>query len=164
MHYYILVFTEIKPTKDHIDNILAPYYEDEWDWYQKGGRWTGVLDGYNPEKDETLLEVCNLCDGTGTRTDMKVENGCNGCLGKGNRIPWPTEWPERDGDSQRVKDVDWKDPDKIPYAFIAKELLWMKKNLWTGKSHIENPDFKVAWVEALEKFKDGWATVVDCHN
>jgi hypothetical protein len=35
-------------------------------------------------------ETCNLCAGTGRRTDMIVQDGCNGCKGKGTRRPSET--------------------------------------------------------------------------
>lgn len=35
---------------------------------------------------EALPKIeCNICAGTGTRPDMVVANGCNGCQGKGKR-------------------------------------------------------------------------------
>jgi hypothetical protein len=42
----------------------------KWDWYQIGGRWTGVLDNYNPEKDPKNQEPCPYCKTTGIRTDL----------------------------------------------------------------------------------------------
>ncbi len=66
-----------------------------WDWYVIGGRWTGLLTGYEPEKDPRNIETCSLCKGTGTRTDwlkstspewVKECNGCNGCLGTGKSV------------------------------------------------------------------------------
>lgn len=38
-------------------------------------------------------EECNLCNGTGTRTDAIVQGKCNGCEGKGSRRPWQTHYP-----------------------------------------------------------------------
>ena len=34
------------------------------------------------------LEKCKWCKGTGKRKDIKVENGCNVCLGKGKVKSW----------------------------------------------------------------------------
>lgn len=45
---------------------------------------------YNMILEATPDEKCDLCGGTGVRTDMKVENGCNGCQGKGTRRPAST--------------------------------------------------------------------------
>jgi len=75
------------------EEFLEQYGDgDVWDWYAFGGRWTGLLDGYEPDKDPNNIKVCDLCGGTGKRVDMVVENGCNGCQGKGEAVTWPTQW------------------------------------------------------------------------
>lgn len=38
-------------------------------------------------------EECWLCKGTGTRGDMVVDHGCNGCKGKGKVRPHSTHYP-----------------------------------------------------------------------
>lgn len=76
-----------------------------WDWYQVGGRFTGLLDGYDPKKDPRNVETCNLCAGTGKRKDMVVVHGCNGCSGKGRQTKWPTQWAKHDGDVLRKRDI-----------------------------------------------------------
>ncbi len=38
-------------------------------------------------------EVCDLCDGTGTRPDMVVKDGCNKCIGEGKVRPIATFYP-----------------------------------------------------------------------
>lgn len=38
-------------------------------------------------------EECWLCKGTGKRTDMEVENGCNSCSGKGKTPHWQKNYP-----------------------------------------------------------------------
>ena len=77
-----------------------------WDWYVIGGRYTGSLTGYDPEKDPANTKVCSLCGGTGKRTDMEVKDGCNGCQGKGTRVKWPTEWADHPGDIIQVKNLN----------------------------------------------------------
>jgi hypothetical protein len=78
-----------------------------WDWWQVGGRWTGLLSpGYDPEKDPANIETCRLCDGTGRRADMVVENGCNGCQGTGRCVKWPTAWVKFSGDQARWGSLD----------------------------------------------------------
>jgi len=65
----------------------------KWDWWQVGGRYSGKFSpGYDPETDPNHQETCWLCRGTGKRIDMVVENGCNGCQGKGISTKWPTQW------------------------------------------------------------------------
>lgn len=100
MHYSVLV---IAPSLDDVPKELNRFKHSQWDWYQIGGRWTGLFDGYSPEKDPANIEVCNLCSGTGVRKDMEIPGphdgkGCNGCRGEGKRVKWPTEWSSNKGD------------------------------------------------------------------
>ena len=67
-----------------------------WDWYQIGGRWSGIFDGYDPTKDEQNTEVCQSCRGTGRSTSGKLH--CIPCDGKGRVVKWPTEWARHNGD------------------------------------------------------------------
>ena len=48
------------------------------------------VEEYEKTKSEIPLEKCDICDGTGKRTDMEVPNGCNKCDGKGEHMPWST--------------------------------------------------------------------------
>lgn len=71
------------PMKDQFDpecedchgtgSYLTTYNpQSKWDWWQIGGRWTGELDGdYDPRQDIENQEWCNICDGTGNRSDME---------------------------------------------------------------------------------------------
>jgi hypothetical protein len=78
----------------------------KWDWWMIGGRWTGHFKpGYDADKDPTKREICRLCAGTGTRTDMTVANGCNGCQGSGVTTTWPTQWKAMESDQLQIKDI-----------------------------------------------------------
>ncbi len=78
----------------------------KWDGWVIGGRWTGHFQlNYNPGEDPVNQETCSLCHGTGTRTDMTVENGCNGCKGTGVSTKWPTQWVKNESDCVQVKDL-----------------------------------------------------------
>src|SRR5260221_1879965 len=131
-----------------VEQTLAPFSEEEsragfWDWYQIGGRWTGHLTGYDPEKDPANVEKCNLCDGTGIRTDdIGVEMGqptqqipnavvarevgrthgwCNGCDGRGKHATWPTNWRKHDGDVQPAAVAlarAEQDENTLPYLIV----------------------------------------------
>lgn len=117
MHYSNLLIIE-RPedgnVKRAVEEAMKGHKEPGgfWDWYQIGGRWTGVLDGYDPEKDEENVEVCMWCSGSGVRTDavgvangMPLRNYCNGCEGKGKRVKWPTEWRDHHGDIAPIESV-----------------------------------------------------------
>ena len=148
MHYsaYVLI-----PGEGDVDELVAeamsPYDENRdveqvtedgetywhnpvgfWDWYQIGGRWTGQLSGYDPDSDPSLLEVCNLCQGTGQRNDEAGRSSraanpdytCNGCDGKGKHPVWPTQRPRHDGDIQDALVVlPSLTEDKTPFSFIV---------------------------------------------
>lgn len=75
-----------------------------WDWYTVGGRYTGRLSGYDPESDPRNYATCWLCHGTGTRPDMKVSHGCNGCRGTGTARNFHNA--DHGGDIQVKKNVD----------------------------------------------------------
>ena len=124
MHYSNLVVIE---KTDDIETAIKEAmgaHEDAggfWDWYQIGGRWTGALDGYDPETDQANIETCNLCHGTGIRTDaVGVANGmvtnktCNGCDGKGKRVVWPTNFKKHSGDIAPIESLT----DKIYAKFF----------------------------------------------
>jgi DnaJ-class molecular chaperone len=57
---------------------------------------TGRAQAYIDARQKALAalpdEVCWLCHGTGTRKDMAVKDGCNGCQGKGKVRPNETSY------------------------------------------------------------------------
>lgn len=75
------------------ESFLEQYGEgDVWDWQVIGGRWTGLLDGYDPQKDPKNYATCKYCGGTGDRKDLappswkKECGGCNACHGTGKAL------------------------------------------------------------------------------
>ena len=57
------------------------------------GRIKAYADRHKSELDALEQLECDLCKGTGTRTDMKVDNGCNGCSGTGLKDDWAKSYP-----------------------------------------------------------------------
>ena len=57
----------------------------------------GEVDYFATERQKALDDIpdeeCEFCNGTGVRKDMKIDNGCNGCQGKGSRRPFNTQYP-----------------------------------------------------------------------
>jgi len=130
MHFYAWVLvtgSDVELVQGEVDTIMGPFCEEVnksgiWDWYQIGGRWTGVFDkAYNPEEDPKNLSVCFICKGTGERIITEelqaVKNSflesigekpedkpvprtveCNGCGGTGKKANWPTQWVKFKGD------------------------------------------------------------------
>ena len=179
MHYGILAIVE-RPdeiTKDTIESavssVMEPTRDQNWDWFMVGGRWTGSLDGFDPEI--AYQEVCDLCGGTGDRATHRGEpkdhqhpSGCNGCLGKGTRTTWPTSWPFRLGDVLPVEQLTAEHVDKFYAVVVSGYGQWFgveRYEPWhdeiTGR-FIRTDKPPIEW---LKKDHGSYlAVVVDCHN
>src|SRR6266571_8343590 len=101
-HYGYLVI--IKPTDD-VEAAVERALEAGgcfWRGFQIGGRFSGVLDGYDPTTNPANQEPCTFCEATGTTTQAiadkhpayqeHVGKACIQCKGTGARAKWPTEW------------------------------------------------------------------------
>lgn len=117
---HALAYVLVPPHGDveaSVNASLEPHRETGesgwWDWWQIGGRFSGLLDGYDPESDPANVEACSLCGGRGRRPDADAfgaewaerMGGCNGCMGKGVRAKWPTKWRRHDGDVAELGSV-----------------------------------------------------------
>lgn len=130
----------------------------KWDWYVVGGRFTGVLDGYDPTADPENWETCRLCHGTGQRTDMVVECGCNLCHGSGRALK--DRLKRHAGDTRPVSELP---PDYTPYAVVTPLGEWYE---------IAEPGYlgmvwETQWMaqvrDLLQRHADCLATIVDIH-
>lgn len=151
MHCLVIAVTDEKPEAGTLEELLAPYGNgDEWDWWAKGGRWTGWLDDYDPTKDPANIEPCAWCEATGTTTQAvadrfpayleNVGKTCRQCKGDGKSVKWPTQWVEHDGDSQpaaavlaKIKERAAQELPIIPPAFVTDEYGWVRQ-----ESHMRN--------------------------
>ncbi len=124
-----------------------------WDWYQVGGRFTGIFSGYNPNTDPANSETCDLCRGTGKRTDMEVQNGCNGCAGKGIRIVWPTDWQPHDGDIIKVRAMK----KRTAFAVITPDGEWIER-------HGDDATWERELDKILDQHQDNLVAAVDYHT
>lgn len=181
MHYSNLVIIE-KPEEitqaaieAAVEEAMGPSQEQGgfWDWYQIGGRWSGALDGYNPDEDPANLRECDLCNGTGKREDAlgkeerarNPDYNCNGCDGRGKSVAWPTSWAFHPGDVAPVSQLTeaqlkrfyrvvtpghrFEAEDYVPWAEIGK--MFPKK---------EMPP--LAWLQ--KEYADYFVVVVDNHS
>lgn len=178
MHYSVLAIIDRPDVIDkesieaEVEGIMRRHGDgDKWDWYQIGGRWSGVLDGYDPETDQKNIVTCNLCGGTGKRPDMAVMNGCNGCRGTGKHVEWPTQWGFREGDCKPVAELTQEELDKF-YAvcdgswFGGKDYVpWAVKPDGTADYDAMFPRREMPPLDWLKREYAGkLAVVVDCHN
>lgn len=143
-----------------------------WDFYQIGGRWSGALDGYDPHEDPRNVTVCELCNGTGLRTDqVAVEHRkrdpnykCNGCAGRGKHVRWPTQWRPHQGDVQQPAAVVAKG--FIPYTLVTQEAKWLCREEWNDEKR-EFEETMEDWdgfvVQCLERHR-GRVVLVDYHS
>lgn len=161
-----------------------------WDWYAIGGRWTGWLSGYDPQKDPRNLETCFLCHGSGVRRDkLGIEAGqtkkkitakghprfgqigwCNGCEGVGKSVRF--HFLPHEGDIMpAARLLDMASEKWVPRAIVTPEGEWIQKGImgWWGMSRedMKDEDWNAVAKDALEtvlKKNPGCvAVVVDCH-
>lgn len=170
-HYSNLVIIEqTSDVEAAVKAAMGPHEEQGgfWDWYQIGGRWTGALDGYDPELDPRNIEVCDLCLGTGVRKDMTVHNGCNGCDGKGKRAKWPTQFAKHEGDIMPIESLtEAAYSDKFFRVITPRGRVFGGENYMPWKADVqemfqclENPP--LAWLK--EEYKGHLVVVVDNHS
>lgn len=186
MHYLIGVILPFQYDGDKlheaISEILKPWDERDgdnedgrWDWWQLGGRWTGIWSDYNPREDPANHEVCWLCEGTGLRNDRLGQAQrlrdpsytCNGCeqeLQPGTALKWPTRWVKRpDLDLIPVKQLRAR-TDDLPYAIVAAPDRWLGRETWTGDTFITAPNWPAVAHAALDNYLDCWIAAVDIHR
>lgn len=178
MHYHAEVWLpHNRNVEEQIDNALAQFNESEscgfWDWYQIGGRWTGVHTGYDPYEDINNYEVCKLCKGTGDRDDWvhydKGErkfkdkwaeecNGCNSCFGNGIAPVWTTDFQPYDGDIIPVSEISNK---LCCHTLIIKGQAYHWEE-WDGKDFIKTDfDGKVKAMLKKHGITKGYLVTVD---
>jgi hypothetical protein len=151
----------------------------KWDWYEIGGRWTGMFTaGYDPNKDPRNLETCPFCNGTGTRTDWPEGitqewidecNGCNACHGTGQRVKY--KLADFDGDILEMPKViqSLMAQNDRPYAILTPEGEWAENGEmgWFGISNDEmtREEWYAQSMALMQKYDSNEyiGVVVDCH-
>jgi len=159
-----------------VSEAMGPSEDDGgfWDWYQIGGRWTGLFDGYDPEKDPANIVVCDLCHGTGRRDDelgksLRTKNPeytCNGCSGEGKRAEWPTQWKFHPGDLMPIENLTQEHLNRI-YRVVLNGASWGGEEYIPWKSGTDNAFYKreMPPLEWLKKEYEGYLVViVDNHS
>lgn len=178
MHYGNLVIIEKTNDPDAlkaaVEDAMGPNEQNGgfWDWYQIGGRWSGTLDGYEPEADPKNIVVCDQCNGTGLRTDAVGEQlraadpeyKCNGCQGKGKHAAWPTQWATHPGDIVPIESVTDK-----AYELIFRVRVHDMRDSFGGERYVPWAEKKFApnemppldWLK--QEYAGCLAVIVDNH-
>ena len=180
MHYKILVVLDDERDEEdvepldvtaQIESALAPHKNTEWDWYQLGGRWTGMLGDYDPTTDPANREPCDLCGGTGDRQISRQEtsptpHGCNRCQGTGIAQKWPTEWAKHPGDVLPLEQLTQEQLDGF-YA-VVQGGHWFARERYTPWAKRPLQSQEMPTLTYLHGLKSKWCpqplvVVVDCH-
>lgn len=188
MHHFAAVVVPPDVQRDevepYVEKAMSPHIEEWdgeekrgfWDWWQVGGRWTGVWGEYDPQQDPANIETCRVCGGAGLRPDAaRFENetpgwtehtgGCNGCRGKGTCMKWPTEWRSYDGDIIKVAAL-LNNPLQRPITVVLPDGTAVERERWTGEEWTKQTDdeWEDALAEALTPHRDQALVAVDYHS
>jgi hypothetical protein len=182
VHFFAVVVIPPDSADVHeaVVELMKPYDEEAtsdgegfWDWWQIGGRWTGVFAEYDPVQDPENWETCFICGGTSYRIDeignrTRLEDPhftCNGCndptTPPGVAVKWPTQWRRYEGDILPVRHAV-RLP-RVPRTLVTPEGA-QHKETWNGKGFDKDPDWENTYRRTLDKFMDFTAVVVDYHD
>lgn len=151
--------------EEYDDGEIEEYWTNPdsfWDWWQIGGRWSGVhKPRYDPSKDERNIQSCRRCHGTGTYESQT----CYFCKGTKQEVKWPTQWVETGFDVMPLENV----PDDLTcYTLIVDghvfhaEGRWIEEKKTFEKLSLHGKPVK----EFLAKMDitDGYLVTVDYHR
>jgi hypothetical protein len=179
MHYLTGVILHKNDGEDPGEAVamaLASGRDREWDWYQIGGRWTGLLSGYNPEGDPDNHHPCQICRGTGYRNDAVLVGPCNACGGIGVRVAWPTAWKAHAGDVATVAEAVARDvqfsrlvtPDRVWHMAVAEygdDLFFLPtEEAWRERDAAHKAAWAAECRRLLAEHPHDLLVVVDIHN
>ena len=108
--------------------------DGQWDWWQIGGRWTGWISGYDPEKEP--------------------ENADPESPGKAK---WPTQWKLHYGDVCTVDEI--RRSGKNPYCVVSQDYGWYS----VGDQYTFDINDLEASRENEDKAREEWPTKYQQH-
>jgi hypothetical protein len=191
-HYAALVLIpDGAPVEEAVGRLLAPYDEarveedatddrSRWDWWQIGGRQTGMLDAtYDAHADPSNQQPCGFCE-DGITTDRiaalypayqpHVGKTCIQCNGSGHVTKFPGRWQSFDGDVKPVAAIDFDRIRYLPTAVVTPDGEWHERveGGWGMFAVPRGPEkAEDAWgrefARLLDLHRDAVAVVVDCH-
>lgn len=183
---------------DAVFDLVSRYQEtDEWgedgtryDWYQVGGRFTGLFDQYDPIADEANYATCKFCEGTGTTTQAVADQypaylehvgkpciQCNvGHGGEQKLFPGRSlnfQFEPHAGDVVPARNIDIERMRGIPSVIVTPDGEWHERARY-GMFAAELPDeegnepkSKDEWTpefcRLLDEHRDKIAVLVDFH-
>lgn len=166
----------LDPHEEHYDEATDTWI-GEWDWWQVGGRWTGVWGEYDPERDPANIETCIHCAGFGRRPDAarfeaespgwaEANGGCNGCRGTGRALKWPTGWRPHDGDVITVAALLNNPPLLRPHTLFLPDGTAAHRKRWDDATgdFVTDSDWDGTVAALLEPYRAESIVVVDFHN
>lgn len=170
-----------------VEPLLAPYNENgewfregsRWDWWVIGGRFSGLLDNYDPDTDPANIQTCEFCEGTGTTTvgvalrypvyKEWVGQTCIQCQGTGKVPVWPTQRIDYEHDVLPVARLDPATME-LPLAVVTSDGKWHEEATmgWFGMTRPDEPEMgDDQWRRVISglfaEHPNATAVVVDCH-
>jgi hypothetical protein len=161
-----------------------------YDWFQVGGRFTGLLDNYDPLADEANYERCEFCEGTGTTTQAvanqypayqeHVGQPCIQCnsdrVDGGGRFPGKRiryGFQPHDGNVMPARNIDIERLRYIPSVIVTPDGEWHERTRYgmfgveLPNEEGEEPKEKDAWspefCRLLDANRDTVAVLIDFH-
>jgi len=181
MHYSNLVIIRRDDEESldaAVETAMGPH-EDRggfWDWFQIGGRWSGVLDGYDPQADPQNQRLCEYCENGITTQAVAdrfpaykdhVGKTCIQCKGKGFRPAWPTEWKQHPGDVMPLDKLTDEQYEKFYRIVDPEAQTWGGERYEPWHDKVEDrfqrePKPPLDWLK--QTYKDHLIVVVDNHS
>ena len=189
MHYCLLLITKELPSKEQIKKIMDPYYEGnaeydeeteerltpypvfEWDWYQIGGRYNGLLKLKVDENDDYYGWKYYSREGRNERlfyshllSEMKK-------FAKGSLMYAEEDYYGSIGYKDDFLYVDGAKVDDLLnfddigcYFCIDADGNAIARDTWNGKEIVKDNDFDEKLEEIKKNSKGMFVTVLDIHD
>lgn len=131
---------------------MAPHKLSHWDFWRIGGRWCGILTGYDPRGNPKNYVKCDTC------AKKRKHSPCPVCIGKGKYFHLKEIYH---GDVMPVHMIEWTE-DRIPYSLLLPDGTWHRKPVDTDIKNESQWGEQVK--QLLEDYSDTVAVVVDYYG
>ena len=182
MHYCCLIITKEFPTNDLLNEILKPYYEEDfynqenyenlpypvitWDYWQLGGRYDGQIKLIaNPNDNKYRWKYYEYIPRAGrlfrsALLEYRIKEG--NC-----EEDYFNTMGYRDGyiyvDGAKIKDI--QNLDKIGcFSFIDKNGTPYTRSYYNHGTFIDNPEFEKQLKKAFNDSQDCYVSCIDLHD